>query len=364
MRLLSLCSGIGAIDLAAQECNIEIAGQVEYDPFCQQVLAKHWPNVKRMSDIKDVVGNEFGTIDIVAGGIPCQPFSLAGQRRGTEDDRHLWPYAFAIIKVAQPAWVLIENVAGFVDMALDLVQTDLESEGYEVRAFVLPASAIGAPHQRARCFIMAYSNCNRLRIRQDQQERLTQCEGTPNARNDGSQGTMADTTSERLQKRGCNRHTTDATQVRTGMDSESQRCSALAHTDSTGRQTTGTGKQAITPIQCCENVAYTSSARQQERNVTTVSINTGHLTWRTSAPGSTGIAESRMGRDAHGTTSRLDGHRWPALPGEQQHSDEPPRTTTGRIPNRGKRLKALGNAVVPQAVLPFFQAMILAQQAS
>jgi DNA (cytosine-5)-methyltransferase 1 len=155
--MLSLCSGIGGADLAAEWTGeIEIVGQVEINPFCQRILAAHWPDVERASDIREVQGDEFGPIDIVAGGIPCQPFSSAGKRRGVEDDRHLWPYAFAIIQKARPRWVLIENVRHFVHLALDLLLSDLAGAGYEAGAVVLPACAVGAPHIRERCFVLAY----------------------------------------------------------------------------------------------------------------------------------------------------------------------------------------------------------------
>lgn len=341
MRLLSLCSGIGAIDLAAEIAGFEIAGQVEYDPFCQQVLAKHWPNVKRMSDIKDVVGDEFGTIDVVAGGIPCQPFSRAGKRKGTEDDRHLWPYAFAIIKVAKPTWVLIENVAGFIELALDLIATDLEGEGYEVQAYVLPALAVGAPHQRMRCFILAYSHRNRCRQWQDQQERSSECQGTPHTGNDGTQGTLAYSSSARRRENarstygneGQNEGWCPSYNHQLVSDDESGRGQDVENTTGrrewqhrTGRGTQGTQRHALQP--------------------------------------STGIAQSRICRSVDGAANWLDGHwRWPALPGQEQEEWEPARVVKPglRIPNRGKRLKALGNAVVPQQIYPFFKYMIEAQ---
>jgi len=156
-------------DLAAEWTDeIEIVGQVEINPFCQRVLAAHWPDVERASDIREVQGDEFGPIDIVAGGIPCQPFSSAGKRRGVEDDRHLWPYAFAIIQKARPRWVLIENVRNFVPLALDLLLSDLAGAGYEAGAVVLPACAVGAPHIRERCFVLAYHPGLRERSRRPQ----------------------------------------------------------------------------------------------------------------------------------------------------------------------------------------------------
>src|SRR5258708_6166037 len=141
-RVLSLCSGIGAIDLAALVAGMEIAGQVEINPFCRAVLLKNFGDVPRLADMKEVQGDEFGTIDIVAGGIPCQPFSSAGKQNGRDDDRYLWPEMLRIVKTARPSWVVIENVDDFIYMALDDVSANLEAEGYAVQAFVLPACAV------------------------------------------------------------------------------------------------------------------------------------------------------------------------------------------------------------------------------
>jgi DNA (cytosine-5)-methyltransferase 1 len=157
MRVLSLCSGIGGIDIACEWAGMEIVGQVEIDPYCQKILQKHWPNVKRISNVYDVRGDEFGTINIITAGIPCQPYSCAGKRRGAADDRAIWPQVFEIIKFAKPAWTVIENVAGFVSLALDQALSDLESQGYEVQAFVIPACGVDAPHLRKRVFLVAHS---------------------------------------------------------------------------------------------------------------------------------------------------------------------------------------------------------------
>ncbi len=159
LRLLSICSGIGGADLAAEWTGgIEIVGQVEIDPFCRTVLSKHWPHVKRLRDIKEVQGDEFGKIDLVVAGIPCQPFSNAGKQRGAADDRYLWPDLLRIVQRCQPRWLVIENVDDFTYLALDLVQADLEGEGYAVQAVVFPACAVGAPHIRQRCFVVAHAN--------------------------------------------------------------------------------------------------------------------------------------------------------------------------------------------------------------
>jgi DNA (cytosine-5)-methyltransferase 1 len=130
----------------------------EQDEFCRAVLAKHWPAVPIIRDIKHLGPAEverLGRIDVVCGGFPCQPFSVAGKQKGKEDDRHLWPYMQRVIAYARPAWVIGENVAGLIPMALDEVLLDLEKLGYTTRTFVVPACAVDAPHRRDRIWIVA-----------------------------------------------------------------------------------------------------------------------------------------------------------------------------------------------------------------
>ena len=159
--MVELCAGIGGFSLAATWAGYEVVGQVEIDPWCQRVLAKHWPDAMRMNDVREVRGDEFGPIDLVAAGIPCQPYSVAGKRGGASDDRALWPAVRSIVERARPDRVLIENVGGFIDMALDMVLADLESLGYSVGAVALPACAVEAPHIRNRAWCMADSNRER-----------------------------------------------------------------------------------------------------------------------------------------------------------------------------------------------------------
>lgn len=125
----------------------------EIDPFCQKVLAKHWPNVPIFNDVRAL--DYDGTVDVICGGFPCQPFSVAGKRKGAEDDRHLWPAMLACIQKYRPHWVIGENVAGLINMGLDAVLSNLESEGYTCQAFVIPACAANAPHRRDRVWIIA-----------------------------------------------------------------------------------------------------------------------------------------------------------------------------------------------------------------
>ena len=159
---ISLFTGIGGIDLAAEAAGFETIAQVERDNYCRRVLGRHWPGVPRFDDVRAVTADALGSAGVgrptlVSGGFPCQPFSCAGKRRGADDDRFLWPEMCRIVSELRPAWVLGENVAGFVNMELDTALADLEREGYSARAFVLPACSVNAPHPRFRCIVVAYA---------------------------------------------------------------------------------------------------------------------------------------------------------------------------------------------------------------
>jgi len=161
----SIFSGIGGFDLAARWAGVQNTWQIEKDHFCQKVLEKHFPEVERYGDVTTINGKELQAVDIVSGGFPCQPFSSAGLRKGTDDDRYLWPEMLRIISDVKPTWVVAENVRGLLTqqggMVFEQVCTDLESEGYEVQPFVIPAAAVGADHYRFRIWILANLNCER-----------------------------------------------------------------------------------------------------------------------------------------------------------------------------------------------------------
>jgi DNA (cytosine-5)-methyltransferase 1 len=166
----SLFSGIGGFDLAAQWMGWNNIFQVEKDDWCRMVLAKNFPNTERFADIKDFKGYEYrNQIDVLSAGLPCQPFSVAGQRRGKDDDRHLWPELLRVISEIKPAWVVAENVYGILTIEGGLVFeqacSDLEAEGYEVQPFVVPACAVNAPHRRDRVWIIAHTGGFRLQGR-------------------------------------------------------------------------------------------------------------------------------------------------------------------------------------------------------
>ena len=163
MRHLDLFSGIGGFALAVEEVWGADSEHVfcDNDPFSQRILAKHWPNAQIHGDIRTLKGTELGHIDLITGGFPCQPFSSSGSRRGTEDDRHLWPEMLRVIRETRPTFVLGENVYGFTTwdegVVLEGVCTDLEAEGYEVFPFIIPACSLNAPHKRDRVWIVAHA---------------------------------------------------------------------------------------------------------------------------------------------------------------------------------------------------------------
>jgi DNA (cytosine-5)-methyltransferase 1 len=158
MKFGSLFAGIGGFDLGLERAGMECVWQVEKDPYCNKVLAKHWPDVRRFEDVREVGRDNLEPVELIVGGFPCQPFSVAGKRQGKDDDRHLWPEMLRIITELRPTWVIGENVAGLVNLGLDGVLSDLEAQGYETRTFNIPASAVGAYHQRQRLWIVGYSD--------------------------------------------------------------------------------------------------------------------------------------------------------------------------------------------------------------
>ena len=152
---LDLFSGIGGFALAAKWNGYRTVAFCDNEPYAQAVLKKHWPDVPCHKDIREIRGDLYAGVTLLTGGFPCQPFSVAGKQRGKGDDRYLWPEMLRVIREARPAWIIGENVAGIVNMALDQVHTDLEAEGYEVESLIIPACSVDAPHKRDRVWIIA-----------------------------------------------------------------------------------------------------------------------------------------------------------------------------------------------------------------
>lgn len=310
----SLFSGIGGLDLAAEWAGFQTVGQVELKEYPYKVLCQHWPDVPKWRDIKDVTSESIRRAGIaqsptvLSGGFPCQPFSTAGQRRGAEDDRFLWPEMLRVVQELRPSWIVGENVAGIINMALDDVCSDLESAGYSCRAFVIPAAATGAPHLRQRVFVVANTGG-----------------GTG-----GSEGSTACTLGE---------------------DARSW-CDALC---SSLRQPTGKPS---------EDVADSESERREKISLSVFGggpLKTDpDIEWGGTTPANpAGVRlKARSERERRGAEEKRrlpepisrDGLRqWVCEPGMDRVVDG--------APDWVDRVEALGNAVVPQQVYPIFQAI-------
>lgn len=188
---LDLFSGIGGFALAAQMVGgIKTAAFCEIDPWARQVLAKNFPNVPICEDVKTLNPNDYGRIDLITGGYPCQPFSAAGERRGEEDARHLWPEMRRIVEAARPRWMLAENVAGHISMGLDEVLADLDAIGYAATATVIPACAVGAIHRRDRVWIAAHDS--RLGIPWDIETKIPRIESLQRREDGGGLAPLRD----------------------------------------------------------------------------------------------------------------------------------------------------------------------------
>ena len=366
MKVLDLFSGLGGFSLGLERTGkYKTVAFCEMDKYCKLVLQKHWKGAKIYNDVKEITkarfeadGIEFP--EVITGGFPCQPFSVAGKRQGTSDDRHLWPEMFRIIKEFKPRWVIGENVKGLINlengMVFETVCTDLEGEGYEVRAFNIPAAGVGAPHRRERIWIVAHAKRyneiqkiqrsdgtqNQIQDKCGQEDNTSRIssrtssirqtdhgyENMENTRRTLQQGTELGKTNEDETRKE------DANQLeRSGSASEIN----VANTDSrlsdreneevqSGRQTFDTSSQRT-------DVAYTQSSNRDDYE--TISGNGESQTQKVSRDGSSLSGESSwwhvepdVGRVAHG------------------------------VPGRVHRLKALGNSIIPKIAEEIGKAII------
>jgi DNA (cytosine-5)-methyltransferase 1 len=377
IKILDICSGIGGFSLGLEATGgFDTVAFCEFDDFCCKVLNKHWPNVPIYKDLKEI-GNDPERIiqefDLICGGIPCQPFSLAGKQKGKEDDRHLWPYMYAIVKSKKPTWVIVENVGGFVNVALDDVCLDLETQGYATQSFIIPACSVEAPHKRDRIWILGkytsefekplvdtdsirphehktteeessrrgsetsttttsndvanskeledHEHDNGERTQQDREHRVSQ-----QPRGEGSLGGKQDVadpklvSSDSISDSGSNTKTESEQGQKTGNLDRSSGRQDVAYSNSEG-------------LEGSEEAGDTQKSREEREQ----------LASRQDSSLSKGHTQSELGGVADGIPTRLDGH----LGFEREPNI--PRVATG-IPDRVNRLKALGNSIVPQIV--------------
>lgn len=351
MNLLSLYSGVGGIDLAAHWAGMNTVALCESDAWCRRVLARHWPDVPCFESDENVTRESIHErIDIIAGGPPCQPFSVAGKRGGVADPRHRWPQMARIVSELRPTWTCVENVAGFGDVAERLVRPDLEGLGYETIRVDIPAAAVGAPHERNRIFVVGYATSARLgRSEVAGTDRSDAGEiGSGSAESLRGRAGMADADrtirNESESVAECSGSSVAGIARQRMADSDSAELGACEIKERLSRERTDG---------CGSTLADSDSLRQSQPQ------GLEHEQRRRTSDGSAHRHRSTfsgLGRDSYVVSDRLDSARWPAARGQEQHEWEPPRVTTERE-NRRRRLKALGNAVVPMQIYPILAAI-------
>ena len=243
----SLFSGIGGIDLASEWAGFKTVGQCELADYPYRILCKHWPDVPKWRDIRDVTAETIrhvGPIKLISAGYPCQPFSLAGKREGERDDRHLWPEVYRLLKEINPTWFIGENVVGHVTMGLDTVLSDLEGINYTCQPFIIPACASNAVDVRERVFVLAHSPGTQCtpgteveRILRTLPENRTIIDNPDGPSEAQSGEDVANSAGEGLSKCGPTGFTETREEEKAGMVTEFERCSKdVANTNRTGQQ--------------------------------------------------------------------------------------------------------------------------------
>jgi len=300
LRHVDLCSGIGGFSLGFEWAQLSTPILFcDTEPWCRKILAKNFPNVPIATDVKELANDPERLVpdcDILTAGYPCQPFSVAGKQKGTEDDRHIWPFIFRIVAQKRPTWCVFENVHGHIAMGLDQVLADLESEGYSTRTFVVPACGVNAPHKRDRLWIVAYSNSD-----------------------DGRNGSS--TKSQGRQSRMEHRSGSQRQPIQEPNKN-------VADTTILGSQEHGHGKPDEF-VHVSEDVANSSGEGSQ-----------GRLSGRSNSERQSFVGQSGCSSSTYGQS----GEDWWAV--------EPNvRRVAHGIPKRVDRIKGLGNAIVPKIAM-------------
>ena len=398
MRALSLFSGVGGLDLAAEAAGIDIAAMCEIEPFCRGILNKRWPGVPVIEDVRTIRGEDYaGAIDIVFGGFPCQDLSCAGRQKGLEGDRSgLWFEMFRVIRELRPAWVLAENVRGAVELALDTVRDNLEAIDYEVRAFVVPASAFGAPHRRERIFIVGASSdvadaCKeRLQRGGENEDWWAEPEPTDEQSTGCGRGDFwpTPTVNGNNNRAGLSKNSGDGLATAVKMWPTPRRQSSTGASEhgegSPDLQTVAGGQLNPDWVEQLMNFpeGWTNPDVDEPRPWQGWPAPMGARLWMTPQAGACGMTSKTTGRpleksthlqmqvycaetrmwgtpsasDCQGSHGEGQGKSLRTDISDIQYPYEFPRTVKGGK-NRAARIKALGNAVVPQQAYPFFRAI-------
>ena len=370
LKILDLFSGLGGFSLGLERTgHFETVAFCDNDKYSNLVLQKHWKGVKIYNDVKEItkeklIADGIQLPDIITGGFPCQPFSVAGKQAGTDDDRHLWPVMFRIIQELTPRWVIGENVKGLTNIqdgvVFETVCSDLEGEGYEVRAFNIPAAGVGAPHRRERIWIVAHAkrfNESEPIGRSDETSRGIQKE---HRQNDSSARESSRTSSIRQSNNGHedmedSRRTlqsrtelreTNEDEVREGYANQHQRSGSTSESnvaDTYARLSNGTyeevqsrGQTFDTSSEGINNVANTESSDRHDNEAVT--------------------------RDGGSSTQEVFGDGG-SVPGESTwwHTEPDVGRVAHGVPGRVYRLKGLGNSIVPKIAEEIGRAIIEAE---
>ena len=354
MTHLSLFTGIGGIDLAAEMAGFRTVGQVEINDYCNRVLEHHWPDVPRWRDVKDVTAETFtertgiagGGLALLSGGFPCQPVSAAGKREGDKDERWLWDEMLRVICEIRPRWVVAENVRGLLSARSLLdgrhlfgrVLRDLAQNGYRAGWLCFGAGDVGAPHKRERVFIVAHATSMERPARAEVKGSLREVQGNwakydhSNRSGEARNPDVADPSRQLLNRTGNTGQTgrgefTDggegAAQSRLGDATDGLPAGMVGHRWPKGKWPTPTSGP--------------KGNRSRDLIVSKSSV------------------QRRGSGQKRGIELETATKFWPTGPGEQ-HPWEPPRIATG-VKDRVAKLKALGNAVVPAQAYPIFRAI-------
>ena len=354
LRHVDLCSGIGGFALGFQWAKLSKPVLFcDIEPWSRKVLRKHWPDVPIAEDVKELANDPTRYVpecDIITAGYPCQPFSVAGDRRGQEDDRHIWPEIFTIIKAKRPTWAVFENVYGHVSMGLDEVLSDLEGASYAVRPFIVPACAVDAPHRRDRVWIIARNVGN---TQHNGSPSPTLQRSTEEASDNNTEGQIKTGQSERTSQSGdcgsmeASTRSSDVANAKGIRKNEP--CGAADKITDRGKSRMelkcGSDRQLITQSE--QNVADTNNPRQsasqgngkdgrnKERN---------NIRWSGKDVADTDYPGQQKQRRSKPTRTE---HKAPEC-GSWWKPEPPVGRVAHGIPRRVDRLRGLGNAIVPQ----------------
>ena len=375
-KLLDLFSGIGGFSLGAEANGIPTVAFVEKDPFCQKVLRKHWSNTPIISDIRTVKGEDYETdgVTIVSGGFPCQPFSQAGKRKGTDDDRYLWDETLRVVAETKPEWFIGENVDGLVNiqdgLVLRQVQDDLEKEGFQVQCLVVPASSIGAWHQRKRVWIIGHNVSNTNDSRDRASEYGTERQGNKTD-DQGWQGQSQSKPSRHSQdvsnsigelSDGCSGTTRHSESKLKGMVSNEtkNRDKVRSETERCSEQATSRG-----------NVSDTNHSRFQDWSEQCEGQSTSSQQRESSSSRHSSVSDTNESRlQRHNTKQKLSKKKLRFTTNKDDETRKtwwqvestvcgvPDGVSYGLDKGRVGRIKALGNSIVPQIAYQLFKSIV------